>query len=736
MRSVAVYGDVSPNVIDGSSIWLASISRVLSEVFDQVHVLLKMRPQTNVLTSQFDEIPNVTVHSPHIKVDSVLSNDEVVAEMETLVRWTGSNAVIARGMDVCNSLVKSSVIGPILWAYVTDLPFPPAKISANNKDRLGQIAHGSHRLFAQTEAARSYLESLAPEAASKTLLMPPMIPDEAFNYSVQDRSSSSELISLVYSGKLAREWKTLEMLDIPAELRKLGINAELTVVGSKFNKSSESPNWVSRMRQTLTDLSSDKESGVVWLGALKRAESLDVIANSDLGIGWRTSKLDSSLEISTKALEYSAVGIPSLINRNVDNVEMFGSDYPLFVDGNATAADAAQQIAKSLRGRNSNELRDLRRDLKSAASEFSMSKAVDRIQRYVTRSGINNPDRTADLTKVLIVSHDFKFLGELIDSLKQDPRFELELDQWSTLHNHDEERSTKFADWADVVLCEWAGPSLVWYSNHLAPNKVLISRLHGFELRTGGWLHEVDFSNVDAMVFVSEHYRARFIAQFHDVNVKSVVVPNAIDCLDLFRPKTPSARFHIGMIGIVPFLKRPDRAVDLLELLTEEDNRYILHFRGRAPWEYGYEWRKPLQKQAYLEFYHSISERNLENNVVFSAFGPDMASWLRRIGFVLSPSVEESFHLAPAEGMASGSIPIVWNREGASDIFGSENVYESTEDMANAILSLQNQEEFCRASSKARDVANSKWDTMAIDGIWKDLFRSLGRGSNRAGANH
>ena len=37
--------------------------------------------------------------------------------------------------------------------------------------------------------------------------------------------------------------------------------------------------------------------------------------------------------------------------------------------------------------------------------------------------------------------------------------------------------------------------------------------------------------------------------------------------------------------------------------------------------------------------------------------GPDVASWLRRVGLVLSTSDDESFHLAPAEGMASGAVP-------------------------------------------------------------------------------
>ena len=71
-------------------------------------------------------------------------------------------------------------------------------------------------------------------------------------------------------------------------------------------------------------------------------------------------------------------------------------------------------------------------------------------------------------------------------------------------------------------------------------------------------------------------------------------------------------------------------------------------------------WQKAGERQAYLACFEEFGGWSVEtDHVALEPFGADMGSWLRKVGFVLSPSTSESFHLAPVEGMASGSIPIV-----------------------------------------------------------------------------
>src|SRR4029453_1036221 len=78
-------------------------------------------------------------------------------------------------------------------------------------------------------------------------------------------------------------------------------------------------------------------------------------------------------------------------------------------------------------------------------------------------------------------------------------------------------------------------------------------------------------------------------------------------------------------------------------------------------------------------------EPALRGAVVFDPFGPDIGSFLRRVGYVLSTSDDESFHLSPAEGMASGAVPAIINWPGSETIYSSRWIHPSVEDMAESI---------------------------------------------------
>ena len=67
-------------------------------------------------------------------------------------------------------------------------------------------------------------------------MMLPMVPSEAFSKEKRGENyEQSDKLRIVYAGKMAKDWKTLEMLEIPKHLRKLGIESELLVVGDKIN---------------------------------------------------------------------------------------------------------------------------------------------------------------------------------------------------------------------------------------------------------------------------------------------------------------------------------------------------------------------------------------------------------------------------------------------------------------------------------------------------------------------
>lgn len=724
MSKALVYADVNLNIVDGSSIWLTSIAQVMSNLFDEVHVQLKAAPQNDRLYGPLDANPKVTLHMPPTDRAEIAA-DQLGTVLAGVASRLNPDIVLVRGINAANSAAQTRSLYGKLWSYVTELPFPPEKISDNNLNRLTRIATRSERMLAQTESARSYLESIVPAAAGKTILMPPMVPDQAFELANDAKKtatleSSRRPLSIVYAGKLARDWKTMELLGLPRALASRGLHAELTIVGDKFNRDHADPTWVSRMQCAVEEAEADPTSGVRWVKGATREESLAHIASADLGIGWRTPALDSGLELSTKALEYAACGVPPVLNRNSDHLERLGNDYPFLVAGDADVDQLASVIETGL----------ARYDVALAAchgfaDRHSMREVTAQLEKQFVRAGVLRRSdiavSEAQRTKVLIASHDLKFMGELMDYLERSPDYELRVDRWQSLHVNDEAESAKLLKWADVVFCEWAGPNLKWYSQKKRPGTKLISRLHRFEL-DGPWLRDVDWSNVDEMVFVSELYRRMGIEQLGLSPSKARVITNTIDIADFDRPKLPNAQFNLGFVGMVPYHKRVDRAVLLLRELLLHDERYVLHVKSRMPWDYDYVWNDPTQRQLYLEFFRMLkSEPQLREHVVFHPFGADIASWHRMIGFTLSPSEVESFHMAPAEGMAARTIPIFWDRLGVDEIFGPKYAHSNAESPVAKILRCRDPEMFEAEGRNCQSDA-LKWDIPNVLSQWKDVL--------------
>lgn len=714
MSKVAIYADINPNIIDGSSIWMVSITETLSFIFDEVWLVLKAEPVRKELISAIARIDNVQLD--YVKQNSenptVRNVPESVSRLQELHRAHHFDALVVRGLDACNACCLNNELTKILWAYVTDLPFPPEKLSKNGINRLERIAVRAKGLFSQTEFSRAYYEALAPSAPGKVYLLPPMIPQEAF--ALQAREKTSERLELVYSGKLAKDWKTLEMFDLPSVLRERGVDAHLTVVGEKINKDKLDHSWHIRMRESLDRAKAGEIYGVTALGALPRQESIGIIKQADLGLGWRTAELDSSMEISTKALEYSAAGVPALINRNADHEQLFGSDYPFFVSADMDVADLADHIAE--RGHRTAEFKN---KVQEVALAYSMSSAVARLKFIFERAGVIKSDYAYGAMvpprKILVASHDLKFAGELISELRKSDAVDLTFDHWESLHKHDEAVSRQLAAGADTIFCEFAGPNLAFFSKVVRPGQKLVARLHGFEVRNRAtWFKDVDFEAVDTVVTVSDRYKQMVEDFLPELTGKVVVVPNMVDVFQFDRPKLPGAEFHLGMVGMVPFLKRPDRAIDLIEVLLAHDDRFYLYIKSRMPWDYPYVWKDKNQRYAYLDMFRRVRDsETLQKHVIFESFSTDVASWFRGIGAVLSPSAEESFHLAVAEGMSSGSSPYVWSRPGAAEIFGIENTFDGTEDIVKAILRSMDKTNFNHHKH-----AIESWDSVSVASKW------------------
>ncbi|WP_309081896.1 glycosyltransferase [Zhihengliuella sp.] len=732
---VLLYGDVDLNVLDGSAVWLTSMAEAWAAAGASVDVQLKAAEKRELLSGVLRTVPGVTVLAATVRSGhQTMTCAEAADALERLDARQPYDVVFVRGIHMCAELAAREAFAGRLWSYVTEFSYPAESMDARRRATLGEIAEASRLVLAQTPQARAVLEAAVPAAAGRTVELTPMIPDalgapagpespaDAPTETAADAAGGKRAIKLVYTGKFARDWRTDLMPGIVDELRGLGHEAELTMVGDKVQRSEEEPLWPQRMREVMDTPRAD----VVWAGAHDRAGATALTSAADISLGWRSPALDLSVELSTKVLESCALGVPPLLNRTSLHEELLGADYPLFIDAaRDTPADIARTIAAALP-----QLPALAERVRTVADPYRVSARAHVLRGYLERvlpdeaAAPLRTDGGGRPCRVLVAGHDLKFAGELVDLLTSRPDIEVRFDRWETLHRHDEAASKHLLDWADVVMCEWAGPNSVWYADHKRDGQRLIVRLHMFELR-GGWLDDLNTSRVDRFVTVSPLYRD-MVCERLDVPAEQVaVVPNAVSVADLDRPKTEGAEFRLGLVGIVPLRKRLDRALDTLRLLREQDDRYTLHIRGRLPWEYPHEWRKTEQREAYLDWFARLGRSDIADAVAFEPFGADMGNWLSKIGWVLSPSTTESFHLAPAEGMASGGLPVLWERPGVHGIFGGDFVVPDTAAAADFILRTDaDPRRRAELVEHARSIAG-RFDEREVNRLWLGLL--LGR---------
>lgn len=371
-RQIVLYGEVNTNVLDGSATWLVSLAETLTHTDSMIHLVLHAHSRTNRLLTRIADHPQVVLHPPVTRPGySVMSHAEAVARLEEVVLATGASIAILRGREICAAAASSNVLAEMLWSYVTDFEFPAPLMPVAQLVQLRHIAQRSHRVFAQTEDTRSYLESIAPAASGKCLLMTPTIPDDFFS-SLENREHGGPL-RLVYSGKLHPDWMTLRSMELPARLLAAGCSSTLTFLGDKFY--SPDPTWITRMQSALEN----PPRNVAWAGGVPREEALSVVAGQDLGLSWRSRDMDGTLEISTKMLEYAASGTPPILNRSPAHEALLGEDYPLFVD---ETIESVVDVVIRCR----NELPQLRAHVQDAVRPYASSASAHRLERHFRRS--------------------------------------------------------------------------------------------------------------------------------------------------------------------------------------------------------------------------------------------------------------------------------------------------------------------------------------------------------------
>ena len=326
-------------------------------------------------------------------------------------------------------------------------------------------------------------------------------------------------------------------------------------------------------------------------------------------------------------------------------------------------------------------------------------------------------ETTPNKYRVVVAGHDQKFFHGLQQALEETGLFEFREDFWSGHDRHDEQKSKKLLDWADIIIAEWCLGNAVWYSHHKRDDQHMVIRFHLQERHTP-FPGKVNLEVVHKILFVGPHIEREAQKTFAFPPSKTSVLPNFVDFSWYNRPKYPGAEFNLGIIGIAPKRKRFDRAVDLLVELKKLDDRYTLHIKGHHPSQYPWLWKQDAEREYYLREFKKINSLSIHNSIVFDPPGNDIPDWFRCIGCILSPSDFESFHMAVAEGMCSGTQPIVWDWEGASEIYTCIETVTSTQEAADHIHTFNVTGENLPKADQLQNYIRQKFDRDIVRDKW------------------
>ncbi|HAK95364.1 MAG TPA: hypothetical protein DCM87_10260 [Planctomycetes bacterium] len=724
MTRILLYGDIDLNLIDGSSVWLASLAEVLArDDAVEVSVLLKAPVRDATAIAALLAHRRIRFIDPwaDARADPAwagamrkargaahLTPESAARVIELADRRGAFDLVVVRADAQHHALARilcramPAAAGGKTWLYIADARgLPPSDLEA--------FAGAYRRIVCQTPQARAHIAArLANPSAARLLVLPPMIPECPGRPPLPEGCRAERIC---YAGKFSREYYIDEMLDAFREARRDAPRLELHIVGDKFMRRDDAPEYERRLAHRFAH-----EPGVIWHGRRTRAATWKIIGECHIAFAWRHPMFDDSLELSTKALEYAAHGLPIIMSRARVHEQLFGADYPLYVRSHEECADAIRRLHRDRECYNEVSLR-VARTTPAFTYDAVAAALGPAVLRDIGSSPAAPPRRPAGgARKLLFAGHDLRFLEPIIRHFSRRAEYAVETELWRGHEDHDERRSRALLAWADIVFSEWCLGNACWHAAHKRPGQRLIVRLHHQEMELR-YRREVAWQNVDALIFICPRHRETFERDQPAHASRARLIVNAVDCDALDAPKLPGAQFNLGLVGMNPRRKRPDLALEILARLRERDSRWTLSVKSRMPWEHPWLWEQERERDYYAGFFRALEAWPHRNAVVFDPYGDDMAQWYSKIGVVLSTSDHEGSHQSIAEGMACGSIPIIRNWHGAAELYPPRFVFSTADDAVRLIRSAGEADAAC-----VKAHARAHFDVPLIAGRIEELF--------------
>lgn len=660
---VIVYADIDLNTVDGSAVWMASVSKILSQGWKTIVIsknpILRDAIVRDLIVSEqvlFVTPGNTAFDTKSLVVEQAVS---LIKELDDCLPQL--SAVIVRGLSAVEKIMSDRQFWRRLYAYLTDLYTHTDEgitIRPEAQQVVDMVTRQGAGFLVQTPQIGALIENMAP--FRPTLIdLPPPVPDGLIDHHAQ--VERLDVIRIGYAGKIAPIWGIQQLCAWVAQLRKEGLNIELTIIGDKVSgagTAEQNRTFRGQIAAMLSDVDARQ------LGAMARNEVMAKMQTMHFAWCWRPPEFENhTLELSSKMVESVISGIPSIVYPSPVNRDALGDEYSFF----------AKEIA------------DFRDIILSTDRAVSRSVRVRLNARHSFANQAENLSKALDVNfrrsepRMLLAAHDPKFIHPYVSDLKR-RGYPVNSEKWQWGGKGPAFGTTAPLTQGDMVFCEWGLANAVWYSNNKRPGTKLYVRVHRQEIapRAAKFGHRINKDAVDCFIFVEENVRRKAIDLFGIPESKTCLIQNFLlddEYRNFSAEKHASDVIALGMVGIVPQLKRFDRAVSLLKSLIERGEDARLKIKGPRPEEMAY-MHAPgrVEELAYYDAIYREIEQDpkLNGKVEFSGWSNNVADWYRNIDFILSPSDFESFHYALADGILAGCTPVIWSRNGAGKIYNDD----------------------------------------------------------------
>ncbi|RRN70936.1 glycosyltransferase family 1 protein [Peribacillus simplex] len=392
---VLLFGFIDMNSMDGSAVFLSSLASTIAlDSNIEVDLLLASPVKRDILIQPLEKFDNITILNPFVDPFFTATDAEWVkkgvidfdiAEMLISHYWSQKEYdwLFVRSIETVEKIVKHKHIIKNTLVYATGLTHIGQDVNEEKFESIKNIYDQCAYFLCQTEEMCEFVIEILSlnKDRNKVSLLTPMIPN------VESAGGETRLKhKLVYTGKFDPDWKTIPIITAFKELKREIPNLSLDIAGDKFK-------WVkddSQFKEEAEYLLKNTE-GLTWYGALTRENAQQLIVNGDIGITWRSEEMDSSLELSTKLLEYGILRKAVIMNPTKMHIKLFGEDYPLYA---VTEKDFRDAVKLALCNKDIYEFAAKR--MYQVSRQFLFSEALKKLQGllwsrritdYVNQSG-------------------------------------------------------------------------------------------------------------------------------------------------------------------------------------------------------------------------------------------------------------------------------------------------------------------------------------------------------------